>query len=202
MHKIFTYTPTQGFGSNCYLLQSGEAFAIIDPSVSYSEILSKHPQIEDRVKYVLLTHAHFDHILAINSWADIADIYVGEADGPSLSDPYYNCYLGFYGIEDGYYGKYTAVDQSTVLPLGDGTVTVSMCPGHTRGGVSYRFEDSVFIGDTLFEGGGFGRTDLPGGDYQTLQQTLLRIISHERDCTFYPGHGAPTTLRKVLRDFS
>ena len=202
MYKIFTYCPRDSFGSNCYVLECGSEYAVIDPSVPYTEILQDHPEMQGRVKYVLVTHAHFDHILSIDSWAEHAPVFVGEGDGPSLSDSYYNCYLGFFGTEEGYFGKYTGLKDGDTLPLGDLVITVRECPGHTRGGVCYRIDDAVFIGDTLFEGGGFGRTDLPGGDYSVLEKTLMRIITHEKDCTFYPGHGNPTTLRRVVRDFS
>ena len=195
--------PIEPYGSNCYLLSSFGEFAVIDPSADYSQTVKLYPQIEGRVKYVLLTHAHFDHFLAIDSWCDKCEIIVGEEDAPSLSDPYRNCYLGFLGVEDGYSGAYKTVADGDVLMLGNEEISVISCPGHTPGGVSYKVGDAVFCGDTAFAGGGYGRCDLPGGDIEILEKTLIKLITHlGNETVFYPGHGPTVTLKEFVHYFT
>ena len=195
--------PIYPYGSNCYLLASNGEYAVIDPSADYSEALKKHPEIEGKVKCVLLTHVHFDHILAINSWVDKCDtVYVGEDDGQALADSTKNCYLGFLGVDDGYYGAYRTVKDGDVIPFGDEKINVIGCPGHTPGGVSYKIGNSVFCGDTVFAQGGYGRCDLPGGNIEVLEKTLIKLITHlPQDTVFYPGHGGSTTLKELIYYF-
>ena len=200
---IYNLVPIEPYGSNCYLLSSGGEYAVIDPSADYYATLKKYPEIEGKVKYVLLTHSHFDHFLAINSWSDKCEtIFVGENDAAAMSDPYKNCYLGFLGVDDGYYGSYKTLKDSDVIKLGDKTIEVIECPGHTPGGLSYKIDEIVFCGDTAFAGGGYGRCDLPGGDIEVLEKTLIKLITHLPENTvFYPGHGAITTLKDLIYYF-
>ena len=200
---IFNLLPIEPYGSNCYLLSSHGEFAVIDPSADYSKTLKAHPEIEGKVKYVLLTHAHFDHFLAIDSWADKCEsVLVGKEDAASLSDSTKNCYLGFLGVDDGYYGKFKCVDDGDVIELGGEKISVISCPGHTPGGVSYKVCDNVFCGDTAFAGGGYGRCDLPGGDIDVLEKTLIKLITAlPSETVFYPGHGPSTTLKELIYYF-
>lgn len=200
---IYNLVPDEPYGSNCYLISSSDEFAVIDPSADYFVALKAYPEIAGKLKYVLLTHAHFDHMLAINSWADKCEaIIVGENDAPSLSDPVKNCYLGFLGVDDGYSGEYKCVTEGSVVKLGDEEITVISCPGHTPGGVSYKIGNTVFCGDTVFAGGGYGRCDLPGGDIEVLEKTLIKLITHlPEDTVFYPGHGPITTLKELIYYF-
>ena len=200
---ILNLLPAEPYGSNCYLLSSGGEFAVIDPSADYNEVLKAHPEIEGKVKYIFLTHAHFDHFLAIDSWVDKCEnVFVGKNDASSLSDSTKNCYLGFLGVDDGYYGNFKCVDEGDIIELGDEKISVISCPGHTPGGVSYKALDNVFCGDTVFAGGGYGRCDLPGGDIDVLEKTLIKLITTlPSETVFYPGHGATTTLKELIYYF-
>ena len=200
---IYNLSPVEPYGSNCYLLSSSGEFVVVDPSADYSTALKMHPEIEGRVKYVLLTHAHFDHILAINSWKEQCEqIIVGSADAEYLADATKNCYLGFLGVDDGYYGSYKCVGDGEKLQFGNEDISVIACPGHTPGGVSYQIGDAVFCGDTAFAGGGYGRCDLPGGDIEVLEKTLIRLITElPSETVFYPGHGPSTTLKELVYYF-
>lgn len=200
---IYNLSPVEPYGSNCYLLSSSGEFAVVDPSADYQSAFKKYPEIEGRVKYVLLTHAHFDHILAIDSWKDKCEaVIVGSSDAEFLSDSTKNCYLGFLGVDDGYYGSYKCVNDGDKLLLGSEEISVIACPGHTPGGVSYQIGDAVFCGDTAFAGGGYGRCDLPGGDIDVLEKTLIRLITElSSETVFYPGHGPSTTLKELVYYF-
>ena len=200
---IYNLSPVEPYGSNCYLLSSSGEFVVVDPSADYSTALKMHPEIEGRVKYVLLTHAQFDHILAINSWKEQCEqIIVGSADAEYLADATKNCYLGFLGVDDGYYGSYKCVGDGEKLQFGNEDISVIACPGHTPGGVSYQIGDAVFCGDTAFAGGGYGRCDLPGGDIEVLEKTLIRLITElPSETVFYPGHGPTATLEEIVYNF-
>ena len=201
MLKIYSFAPKNYFGSNTYVLYSNGEFAIVDPSVSYESVIREIPELK-RVKYVLLTHGHFDHIIKLTEWAEYSDeVIVGAGDAKMLSDEYLNCYLGFLGIKDGYYGRYTAAVEGDCFPLGDVCIRVIEYPGHTPGGLGFRAEDSLFVGDTVFADGGYGRCDLPGGDEAVLEASLIKLFTHESDCILYPGHGKSQWLHDAIKYF-
>lgn len=200
---IINLRPIEPYGSNCYLLASAGEYVIIDPSAGYEQTLKMHPELKGKIKYLLLTHAHFDHMLTIDDWAAASEaVYVGKDDAQALSDANRNCYLGFLGVHDGYFGPYETLSDGDVLSFGEEKIKVIACPGHTPGGLSFMIGDKIFCGDTAFAGGGYGRCDLPGGDIDTLEKTLIKLITTlPNECTFYPGHGAATTLKELIYYF-
>ena len=202
MINIYSLKPSVPYGSNCYLLASAGEYAIIDPSADVADALERFPDLKENLKYILITHSHFDHILTINQWTGTChSVYVGSEDLAGMSDSRLNCYLGFLGVDDGYYGPCNALSDGDTLKLGDEIIKVIACPGHTPGGVSYQIGDKIFCGDTVFANGGYGRCDLPGGDIDALEKTLIKLITHITDGVFYPGHGATTTLREIVFNF-
>ncbi len=203
MIEIQKLNPSVEYGSNCYLISSSVEYAVIDPSADCKALLNRDPEIAVGLKYVLITHAHFDHMLHLDNWSKLgAKVIVGEEDGKALADSTKNCYLGFLGVDDGYYGEYDTVSDGEVLRLGNDEIKVISCPGHTAGGVSYQIGDNIFCGDTVFAGGGYGRCDLPGGDITVLEKTIIKLITHLSDnVVFYPGHGPETTLRDMIYHF-
>lgn len=202
MLNIDCFSPDGYFGSNTYVIAHNGEWAVIDPSVDSSVVFERYPEMRERVRYILLTHCHFDHILKIDSWtSESVTVVIGADDAEGLSDPQRNCYLGFLGVRDGYLGEYKTVKDGDVIDLGGATIRVIGCPGHTPGGVSYRIFDNIFVGDTVFEKGGYGRCDLPGGNIDELEKTLIRLFTHEKDAVLYPGHGGSTTLSESLKYF-
>ena len=203
MHKIYTLTHNGSFISNCYLVESNGSWAVVDPSVEYDRAVAEYPQIEGHISAILITHAHFDHIYAIKSWAKAgATVMVGERDASALSDPYRNCYLGFLGVEDGYFDEYQSINDGDKIALGDDAFEVISTPGHTPGGVCYKIGNDVFVGDTLFAGGGYGRCDLPGGDGEELDNSLFKLFSKMLIGRFYPGHGPVGTFEDSIKYFN
>ena len=203
MIEVRTYCPKDYFGSNCYLIKSGDFYSVVDPSVDYSIVKAEHPEIEGRIKYILLTHCHFDHIFKIDSWVENsqAKVIIGANDASGLSNSYTNCYLQFLGVDDGYYGEYLSVSENTRLEFGDSFIEVIDCPGHTAGGVSYRIDECLFTGDTVFAQGGYGRCDLPGGDAPTLFASISRLCELPDGLDVYSGHGEDTTIEEIKRNF-
>ncbi len=182
--------------TNCYLVtcETTNESVLIDPGGTSKQLLESIKGT--RLKTVLLTHGHFDHIAGINTILDVADVpvLIHREDTDMLIDPRCN---GSSMIGQ----TITAVEASGVLADGDtvrfgeSSLDVIHTPGHTRGGISFVSEGSfVIAGDTLFKMS-VGRWDLPGGDYGILMNTLHNIFSKMPDDTIvYPGHGNRTSI--------
>ncbi len=191
-----TYFSVGDLGTNCYIVydDSGHA-AIIDPGGDAQRILNNVKGKNLTVDFILLTHAHFDHIMAAEELRDAtgAQLCVGEGDAPMLVDADLNLSAMVYPERAVELTPSRLLFEGDVLRFGDTTLAVMETPGHTRGGVCYLGEDVLFSGDTLFAGS-IGRTDLPGGDMSVLRRSLARLASLDGDLTVYPGHGEETTL--------
>lgn len=201
---VLSFTPKDYFGSNTYLISSGDESAVIDPSVNVECASDFFSDGTHTLKYIILTHAHFDHICEIDSWTfkfPLATVIVGAGDKDMLSDSYLNCYRIFTGADKGYYGEYTAVSDGDVLYLDDEKLTVMETPGHTSGSISILTEDKIFVGDTLFSEGGVGRCDLPGGNFYALRESVNKILNLPHDATVYCGHGDSKRLREIKINF-
>lgn len=204
MLNIFVQSPTLPYGSNMYILESCGEYALIDPSSEYSDVALRYPKIGSGLKYIILTHAHFDHFLALDSWnnATKADVIVGRADMPALSDPYRNAYRIFLNEDKGYFGEAKPVDGGGELMLGDEKFSILACPGHTPGGISLLFDACVFVGDTVFADGGYGRYDLPGGNLAELKGSIRLLTGLPKGLKVYPGHGRATDINEISAYFS
>ena len=176
--------PLGAYQTNCYILQNGHRCAIIDPGYEPERILSFLKEKELTAEAILLTHGHFDHVGAVRELAAELDVkvYLHEAD---LSLPpqftagplcYTDTYRGGLSIEA------AGLD-----------IFVRHTPGHTPGSVCLLVENVLFSGDTLFAGS-CGRTDLPGGDWAAIHESLRRLMRMPGDYTVCPGHGEATTL--------
>ena len=192
-----------GYASNTYLLISGDSAAIIDPSIGYDELMRLLLGNMPKINYIILTHAHFDHILKIDEWKEQtgAEVLVGEKECSALSDPYVNCYRIFLRKSAGYFGEYKTLSDNEIINLGTESIKVVFTPGHTAGGIALYADNSLFVGDTVFAYGAIGRTDLPGSDYKKLSESIKKIQSFPDDTKIFPGHGEPTyvSLIKKLR---
>lgn len=181
-----------GFITNTYIItdeETGET-AVVDPSLP-EEILIEKLNAEN-VKYVLLTHGHFDHIGGVNFVKEKtgAKVVIHKEDEEMLCDKNKN-----YGTDSTPIYADILVEDGTELMLGKSKITVMHTPGHTKGGVCYIFPDDriIFSGDTLFRLTA-GRTDLYGGDARTELMSLAKIAELEGDYKVFPGHDDATTL--------
>ena len=184
------------FSSNEYLICSGKDAAVVDPSHGFESVLKFLGDGKFRLKYILVTHAHFDHILKIDEYVKNtgAEVIVGEKDRLALSDRRLNLYSAFLGYDGSYTGPARGVNGGDTLTLGDITISVNDTPGHTRGSVTYMVPGAAFTGDLMFSGGGYGRCDFPGGDYNELRTSLAYIKKMPPDTIIYPGHGGSFRL--------
>ena len=190
-----SYFAVGALGTNCYIVSHNSRAAIIDPGGDAQRILNTVKCDNLTVDCILLTHAHFDHIMAVDELCEAtgAPVYVGAGDAPMLYDANLNLSAMVYPEQRVERSPDRLLFEGDVVRVGDATLTVMETPGHTRGSVCYLGEDVLFSGDTLFAGS-IGRTDLPGGDMVTLRRSLARLASLDGDFTVYSGHGEETTL--------
>jgi hydroxyacylglutathione hydrolase len=194
--RMFTVGPVQ---ENCFLLRRDDSdrALIVDPGEEAPRILAAVDELGVTVEAVLVTHCHFDHIGAVAPVARAtgAPVYVGEIERPVLAD--IMSYVPFEG-----FGPYESYDADNLLRGGERLelagleIDVHFTPGHSPGHLTYSIpaERAIFSGDVLFEGS-VGRTDLPGGDWETLLTSIGGLMDALPDDTaVYPGHMGITTL--------
>jgi hydroxyacylglutathione hydrolase len=186
--------------TNCYLVyEEGERSCfIIDPGDDAYFIIRRIKDLDLKPKAILATHGHFDHVLGALELQLGFNIpfYIHKKDAPLLkraaktSNYFLNTEMTPVSKADKFFKK----DQ--VLKLSNINFKVLETPGHTQGGVSFyaKKEKVVFVGDLIFEGGDYGRTDLKGGDFNKLQTSIKKIFSLPGETIIYPGHGNPTTI--------
>ena len=184
------------FAANCYLISSENEYAVVDPTTPFDECL-----IDGKLKYVLLTHAHFDHILDVDSWVNAgAEVVILEEEREALSNPMRNCFKLYNGSDNGYFGEARGLSDGETFDLGNEKIKVIACPGHTIGSAAYLCGGHAFVGDTVFAGGGYGRFDLPTGNFTLLRESIRRLSSLPESVIFYPGHGETTTVKQYRQD--
>ncbi len=197
--QVYTINSDYPFGSNMYLIFSGDECAVIDPSASYETVKKVLPIKNFKIKYILITHAHFDHILYLDNWCDKTGITpsISSNDAVLIKDSKLNCYLNFLGIDKAYLKELNIINAADKLALGSDIIEVISVPGHTEGSLAFITKDSVFVGDTVFANGGIGRTDLPSGNYSKLISSIEKIKALDKSLKVYPGHGYTTSVSKI-----
>ena len=193
--------PTVGFTSNCYIVHNGNEAFVVDPSISEKKIIKALDERNLKLKGILLTHGHFDHIWHAQELRNEtgASLYVHEFDDEMLTDSDKNAYRTFTGNEFTIEKADALLHEGDVLCLGDEKITVLLTPGHTKGSVCYDTGDSLLSGDTIFAEG-FGRCDLHGGDMSALKLSIQRLseIAKNENRWLYSGHGERSTLRQAI----
>lgn len=180
--------------TNCYLVSSQKAAIVIDPGFASEETESFLKANSDKEILILLTHAHFDHIGDALRLKEVAStkIAIGELDNPALSDASVNLSYMF-GSQIKPFSADLLFKDGDEHRIGDLSFKVILTPGHTKGGVCYLFGDKLFSGDTLFFES-VGRTDLPGGDFSVLKESVYRLFELDDKTAVFPGHGPETTI--------
>ena len=182
-------------GTNCYILEDekARAAAIIDPGDEAGRILQVIEDDGVDVKYILLTHGHYDHTTAVpqlHKALPQAEIYIHRADANGAGSQLFPLAgqipdLKFY-------------DEGDTLALGDMTIQVLHTPGHSKGSVTLKVGNVLFCGDTLFAGS-CGRTDLAGGSYAEIMASLKKLGQLPGDYHVCPGHDVTSTLERERR---
>lgn len=179
-------------GTNCYLLQDEESglLAVIDPGDDWERILHQIKKLGGEVKYILLTHGHYDHTTAVPDLVKAlpgVQVYIHQADANGAGSQLFP--LASQVQDLNYY------DEGDTLALGSLTIEVLHTPGHSKGSVTLKVGDVLFTGDTLFCGS-CGRTDLRGGSYEEIMVSLKRLGELEGDFHVCPGHDRTSTLER------
>ena len=186
--------PLGAFATNCFLVfmpETAELF-IIDPASEAEKIVAEAKKFPFQKVRILLTHAHIDHIHAAGKVAKALNIAKAE-----LAPGDHGMYRSKANAIAPYFDHPGDLPEVTAFePITN--CTVIALPGHTPGGSGFLFDDGkekfLIAGDTIFYGS-IGRTDLPGGDYATLINSITEnLLSLPDDLTVWPGHGEETTI--------
>lgn len=184
--------------TNCYLAacdQTKEG-VVIDPGDDSAKIIGEIETHGLTIKYVLITHAHFDHIGANESIVHRtgAPLALHPLDMPLLKE---QGGASLFGVQSPQSPEPDiALEEGQIIAFGTNKLKVLLTPGHTPGHVSFyeAHEGVVFDGDVLFDGG-IGRTDMPGGDSSAILTSIKEVLFKLPDDTIvYSGHGNPTTI--------
>jgi glyoxylase-like metal-dependent hydrolase (beta-lactamase superfamily II) len=180
--------------TNCYLFSDDMQLCVVDPGGDPELIFAAAKG--QKITHVLLTHSHYDHILALNALIEanpmlVVGVHRLEQKCPEDS----NCNLS------GLVGEPFVASRTPELPLDDGmiveiagySIEVIHTPGHTIGGCSFYCGEVLFSGDTLFHSA-VGRSDLPGGDEKTLAKSVRRLYQLPGSTVVFPGHMDKTKI--------
>ena len=182
------------YQTNTYVVHDSDSktCVLIDPGYYPQRILSALTKLGLTADAILLTHGHFDHVGAVEAIVQATGcaLWMSQRDWTQFKTPENDF---FYPIHDCDFTEVQFCEEDEIIHAGGLTFRVLETPGHTWGSVCYICQDTIFSGDTLFMGS-CGRTDLPGGDWATLHQSLDRLAALAGDYTICPGHGGVTTL--------
>lgn len=199
---ILESLPTGPLQVNCYILGCPKTrqAAVIDPGGDVPEILALLQQHDLKLQLVINSHGHFDHVGGNRQLlaATGAELLLHQADSQLLASA--ASHAAAFGMQtDSSPPPQRLLAGGEQLVLGELLIEVLHTPGHSPGGICLLIEDQVIVGDTLFAGS-IGRTDLPGGDHQTLIASIRDKLLVLPDATeVHPGHGPSTTIGREKR---
>ena len=188
--------------ANCFILGCEDTLraAVIDPGDEADRILTSLAESRLTLDYIINTHGHFDHVGANKRLKDAsnAPVLIHALDAPMLDQLAASASAWGLTIENSPAPDRT-IDEGDSVSFGNITLTVIHTPGHTPGGVSLKTQGHVFVGDTLFSGS-IGRTDFPGGNFETLKASIQqKLFALDDDVQVYTGHGPQTTIGQERR---
>ena len=195
---IIKQFPVGEMGVNCYVLcdeKTGEG-AVVDPGRFTEEVQEEVKKLK-KVKYILLTHGHFDHMWEVKMAKDItgAPVVISRQDAECLVG-HTNNLCQHVGQEPEWCKADILIDEGDELFIGEEKIKVMLTPGLSPGSVCYMMEESraIITGDTLFCLT-CGRIDMEGGDPDEMLKSLQRLKDIEGEYDIYPGHNRATTLQ-------
>ena len=193
--KTFVLGPIE---DNNYLLidEDSKEAVLIDCTEKSEDIFNAIDEYGAKLKYILLTHGHFDHVLGVNDFKTKypdAKALIHEEDKIILDNlKAFSKSFNYGDVED------QRVDiffkDNDTFKFGNNEIKVIHTPGHTKGGVCFLVGDKIFTGDTLFNLC-VGRTDLPGGSFSEIKSSIQKkLFTLDENIEVFPGHGPSTTI--------
>lgn len=189
--------PLGALEANCYIVSdeaSDKAF-VTDPGDEADKIIKYIDNAGLKLNYIILTHAHADHIGALDELKRKynAEIVIGKSDAASLNNGVWNLCNQF-GIPSPKAPADISVSDGDTLPFADAEIRFIHTPGHTKGSMCILLDNCLFSGDTLFRQS-IGRTDFIGGSYEAIISSVKnKIFALDEKITVYPGHGEATSI--------
>ena len=188
-------------GTNCYIVQDEETkeTMVIDPGGDVDKIVEMLNTIHAKVKYILLTHCHGDHIAGVNELKQRVGgkILIHRLDEEGLRDPNVNL-AEYVGLGRVIVQADARLDDGDLIHVGNLEFKILHTPGHTKGGISIYSEEEklLFSGDTVFRGS-WGRTDLPTSSFEDIIKSITeKLMVLPEDTIVYPGHGKSTMIKE------
>lgn len=193
--KVFVEGPVD---ANNYLIidEKSKEAVLIDCSSGRQEFINSIKNSGVNLKYILLTHGHFDHILGVDKFKEVfgTDAYIAKEDieQVELTPKFMPILAGMESVEIKSIHNY--LKDGDIIKVGDIEIKAIATPGHTPGGMSYLIGDKLFSGDTLFHRS-IGRCDFPGGSLDTIIKSIKeKLFTLPDDTEVFPGHGEKTTI--------
>jgi len=184
------------YAANCYIIHTeyGDGL-VVDPAGDVDEIVKYLEDSSVKVGAIVLTHGHGDHIGGVLELKELLDVpvMVHSDDEDMVKNSALNLSTSM-PMGEVNFKPDILLNDGDEIPLGDRAVKVIHTPGHTKGGICILVDGILITGDTLFQGS-IGRTDLYGGDFDTLMISIVeKLMILPDDTVVYPGHGGPSTI--------
>lgn len=184
------------YAANCYIIHTEDGDGlVVDPAGDVDEIVKYLEESSVKVGAIVLTHGHGDHIGGVLELKELLDVpvMVHSDDEDMVKNSALNLSTSM-PMGEVNFKPDILLNDGDEIPLGDRVVKVIHTPGHTKGGVCILVDGILITGDTLFQGS-IGRTDLYGGDFDTLMISIVeKLMILPDDTVVYPGHGGPSTI--------
>jgi glyoxylase-like metal-dependent hydrolase (beta-lactamase superfamily II) len=197
---VVEQVPLGPIGTNCYIARlsaSSSEAAVIDPSGDATELRLRLASLGARCSAILVTHGHWDHLVGVGDLAEGtgAPVHMPEGERTLLESP---DRFTPAGVTVRPHVPDVLLEGGETIEAAGMAFDVVAVPGHSPAHVAYHAEGSLFSGDVLFAGS-VGRTDLPGADWDTLVDSIRRLVeTYPPETIVYPGHGPTTTLGAEL----